>query len=64
MIMNWYNNFWITGDITNKAIQDNADDLFAELKPSFEKVISNIVENYYSNIDDNISFDKLYPNIP
>lgn len=63
--MELISNFWIPGDITNQAIQDNIEELFAEFKPSFERVIGSIVDNLlFKNIDDNIPFDKLYPNIP
>lgn len=57
--------FCITGEITNKAIQDNVDELFEELKPIVEKVLKELVENVIlKNIEENIPFDKLYPNIP
>lgn len=58
-------NYFVTGDITNKAIQDNVDELFEELRPAIEKVVSSIVDDMiFKTVEENIPFDKLFPNIP
>lgn len=55
----------VLGDLTNQVIHDNIDELFNELKPVLEKVIGSVVDDLlFKGIEENIPFDKLYPNIP
>ncbi|XP_048521145.1 uncharacterized protein LOC109537269 isoform X1 [Dendroctonus ponderosae] len=47
---------------TNKAINDNADELVIELKPVLEDLISKILEDLlFKTISNNIPWDDLYP---
>lgn len=47
---------------TNKAINDNASELFVELKPVLEDVINKVLEDLlFKTISNNIPWDELYP---
>ncbi|XP_050308638.1 protein takeout-like [Anthonomus grandis grandis] len=49
-------------EATNKAINDNVDELFAELKPVVETTLSKIMEDLLlKSIINNIPWDELYP---
>lgn len=40
-----FNIRYFSDKITNKVIEDNVDELFNELKPALEKVVTEIYEN-------------------
>ncbi|XP_060517809.1 uncharacterized protein LOC132696792 [Cylas formicarius] len=49
-------------DVTNKAINDNVDELFAELKPVVEQTLTSILEDIlFKSLFVNIPYDNLYP---
>ncbi|KAF7282502.1 hypothetical protein GWI33_002605 [Rhynchophorus ferrugineus] len=49
-------------DVTNKAINDNVNELFGELKPVLEETITRIMEDLLlKHIAKNIPYDYLYP---
>ncbi|KAG5895537.1 hypothetical protein JTB14_010681 [Gonioctena quinquepunctata] len=51
--------------ITNKVINDNVDELFEELRPVLEKVMTNVIEDLVLKaFESQIPMDKLYPPIP
>ncbi|CAG9857659.1 unnamed protein product [Phyllotreta striolata] len=52
-------------NITNKVINDNVNELFQDLKPVLEKVVTNIMQDLlFKSIEGQIPFQKLYPPIP
>lgn len=58
-----FNIRYFSDKITNKVIEDNVDELFNELKPALEKVVTEIYENLlFKGFEDNVPFDKLLPN--
>lgn len=53
---------FILDEATNKAINDNADELFEELKPVVEQLLSKIVADLLiKSIIENIPWRLLYP---
>ncbi|KAL1490583.1 hypothetical protein ABEB36_013252 [Hypothenemus hampei] len=52
----------ILNEAANKAINDNIDELFQDVKPVFEEAINEIMSNLLiKGITDYIPFDELYP---
>ncbi|XP_030766704.1 protein takeout-like [Sitophilus oryzae] len=50
------------GEVTNKAINDNIDELFSELKPVIEQTISKIMEDVLlKSLMGRVPYNKLYP---
>ncbi|KAJ3654887.1 hypothetical protein Zmor_014040 [Zophobas morio] len=48
--------------VTNTVINDNVNELFEDLKPVIEKIITNVIEQWlFKGLEDNVPFDKLYP---
>uniref|UniRef100_A0A6P7G0V7 Uncharacterized protein LOC114334791 n=1 Tax=Diabrotica virgifera virgifera TaxID=50390 RepID=A0A6P7G0V7_DIAVI len=51
--------------ITNKVINDNVSELFEDLKPVLEKILTGILEDLLLKaLESQIPFDMLYPPIP
>lgn len=60
-----FNNNKAINAITNKVISDNINELFLDLKPVLEKVMTEILEDVlFKAIEGQIPFDELYPPIP
>lgn len=54
--------FYFSDKLTNKVIGENVDDLFEDLRPVLEEVITRIVEDLILKaLESQIPFDKLYP---
>lgn len=53
--------FYISDNITNKVINDNVGELFEDLRPVLEEVITKILEDLILKaLESQIPFDKLY----
>ncbi|CAH1163962.1 unnamed protein product [Phaedon cochleariae] len=52
-------------NVTNKVISDNIDELFEDIRPVIDKVLTNILEDFLLKaVEGQVPFDKLYPPIP
>ncbi|XP_056641288.1 uncharacterized protein LOC130447991 isoform X3 [Diorhabda sublineata] len=52
-------------EITNKIINDNINELFQDLKPVLEKIMTEILEDMLLKaIEGQVPFDELYPPLP
>lgn len=57
---NW--NYLFTGEVTNKAINENIDELFKDFKPVVDHTLSRIIEDLLTkSIIGNVPYDELYP---
>lgn len=52
---------FVSDSITNKVINDNVGELFEDLRPVLEEVITQIIENLiFKSLESQVPFDILY----